>query len=222
MKNFVLILSTLILITLLVFFYQKSFDKGIDTIQTATEVKKDLNTQTKDLQDTISQINDAFGSLKETSRISNLLKNDRQELVLVDGGDYYIYTNNNLKFEINLDKGVFSNSKDKTFYISDSGNLILVFTGKFNQSEVNLSLLIDKSKTKCDNTGLEKILINDNEFFCGEIATEEKDNYIVTCNLEKNNICFDLEYTITNIMNNKIDDKLKIEDLILKNIVFNK
>jgi len=222
MKNFILILSTAILIILVMFFYQKSFDKGIEVVQKATEVKKDLNAQTKDLQYTLSQINDAFGTLKETSRMSNLLKNDKQELNLIDGGDYYIYSNADFKFEINLDKRVFSNDKDKTFYISDGSNLILVFTGKSNQKDVNLSLLVDKNKTKCDNTGLNKILVNDNEFFCGEIKTEEEGVYVMGCNLEKNNICFDFEYTITNILNNTIEDNLKIEELILKNIVFNK
>jgi len=221
MKNFILILSTFVLVTLLVFFYQKSLDKGIDLTSKALEVKNTMNISTEELKYTVEQINEAFGSLKEVSRMSTLLKNNKQELNLVDKGEYFVYTNSDLKFDISLEKRIFSNDKEKTFYVNDNGNLILVFAGMANQSEVNLSLLIDKSKTKCDNTELADILINDILYKCGEIKTEEQNRYMMMCNLEKDNTCLHFEYIVTNIVG-KIEESLKVENLILKNIVFNK
>lgn len=222
MKNFILILSTLILVVLLVFFYQRSFDEGVNSIQEANEVKTDLNVQTEELNYTMSQINDAFGSLKETSKLSKLLKSDKQEIQFFDKEGYFVYSNSDFKFDINLDKNIFSNSKDKTFFVTDDSNLVLVFTGISNQSEVNLSLLVDKTKKTCDLTGLEKILINENIYYCGLADNEEKDKYIMICKVLRFDTCLNFEYTITNVFNNVVDDNLKVENLILKNIVFNK
>jgi hypothetical protein len=222
MKNFILILSTLILVVLLVFFYQRSFDKGVDLVEKADEVKTNLNIQMEDLNYTISQINDAFGSLKETSKLSKLLKSNKQEIQFVDKEGYLVYSNSELKFDINLDKNIFSDSKDKTFFVVDDSDLVLVFTGAYNQSDVNLSLLVDKTKKDCDFAGLEKILVNENIYYCGLVENEEKDVHIMSCKILRFNTCLNFEYTITNVIDNIIGDNLKVENLILKNIVFNK
>jgi hypothetical protein len=222
MKNFILIFSTLVLMVLLVFFYQRSFDEGVDLMQKAQEVKTGLNIQTEDLNYTMSQINDAFGALQETSKLSKLLKSDKQEIQFTENAEHFVYSNSDLKFDINLDKNIFSNNLDKTFFVEDSGNLVLIFTGMSGSSEVNLSLLIDKAEKTCDLVGLEKVLVNDNTFYCGLMETEETDKYIMSCKILRLDTCLNFEYTITNITDGIISDNLKIENLILKNIVFNK
>ncbi len=207
---------------LLVFFYQRSFNEGVDLIQKAKDVKTGLNIQTEDLNYTMSQINDAFGSLKETSKLSKLLKSDKKEIQFVDKEGYFVYSNSELKFDIKLDNNIFSNELNKTFFVEDNGNMVLVFTGMSKNSEVNLSLLIDKAEKACELTGLKEMKVNDNIFYCGLVENEEKDKYIMSCKILRLDTCLNFEYTITNVLNGIIADNLKVENLILKNITFNK
>ena len=215
MKKFIFVIFTLILICLLILLYQWGLNKKEENID-INQTKENLD----EIQNTYEHVSGTLSDLKNIGELSNLLKQDKQEIVLNELDDKYVYENIEFKFGINLDKNIFFKDKEKSFFFQDEDNLILIFMGKYIESNVNLAVLANNEINDCKKNNFKEVVVNDNTFLCDEpISNNQEGEYGINCVIIKNDLCFDFEYILSNI-SDKIPDDILIENILFKNIYF--
>ena len=215
MKKFIFVIFTLILVCLLILLYQWGLNKKEENID-INQTKENMD----EIQNTYEHVSGALSDLKNIGELSNLLKQDKQEVVLNELDNEYVYENIEFKFGINLDKNVFSKDKEKSFFFKDTDNLILIFMGKYIESDVNLAVLVNNEVSNCKKNNFKEVVVNDNTFLCDEpISNNQKKEYGINCVIIKNDLCFDIEYMLSNI-SDKIPDDILIENILFRNIYF--
>ena len=214
MKNFVFIILTLGLVLLLVFFYQESFDKALVSYNKVQEVKKVQN----DMKDNFIQMNSVLDEFKAMTELSNNLKNNKKELMLEEEDGKLIYFNENVGLKMYFDNKIFSKEKEKNFIFENDSDLIALFGGEYKGKELAISVLIDSDTEKCGEDNFLEMKSGDNVFLCDDsIATGEKYEYGITCSIAKNGLCFNFEYIS---FEGDLDDTIKVENILLNNLVF--
>lgn len=200
---------------MLILLYQWGLNKKEENID-INQTKENLD----EIQNTYEHVSGALSDLKNIGELSNLLKQDKQEIVLNELDDKYVYENIEFKFGINLDKNIFFKDKEKSFFFKDEDNLILIFMGKYIESNVNLAVLVNNEISNCKKNNFKEVVVNDNTFLCDEpISNNQEGEYGINCVIIKNDLCFDFEYILSNI-SDKIPDDILIENILFKNIYF--
>jgi len=221
MKNFILTIFTVSLIGLLLFFYCQNLKTSWELADVTTTTTKVIDDRLMLAKEGMKKISEAWDDLQETSQLSNLVKNSKKEITLEAEKDFFVYSDPKFGFEMKLPNNIFTNNSQDNLAFGDDEISILSFSGKYQTNLIHAVLLIDSSNQSCDNNNSEKININDIDFLCSKpVIDKTAFEYIQNCYTIKNNLCFDIEYGISNFKEKILPMELNIEDVLLKNISF--
>ncbi len=205
---------TLGLVLLVIFFYQQSFDKALIGFNRASEVKE----KTDDIRESLMQMNSALNELKSTTELSNNFKKNKKEIQLGDEEDKYVFVNENIGLKMFFDKKIFSNEGGRNFVFDDGADFIGFFDGRYLNKELAISVLANRDIENCLKDKEIKITNGDNVYSCNDtLMPGDKYSYGITCNIVKYDYCFNFEYIS---FTDKIDDEIKVENILLNNILF--
>lgn len=203
------------------FFYQQNLKISWKLADIVTTTTKAVDGQLAVIQEGIKQINNAWNELQGTSQLSNLIKNSKEEMTLVNNGDFYVYENTKIGFSVKLPNNMFLNNPADNLTFGDEQTVILLFNGQYQNYPLHVAMLIENDKQNCWPDDVSEFKINDVSFKCESAFFDDKSReYHINCYVVKDNWCFDIEYAVNDIKSINLPKEIAVENVLLNNINF--
>lgn len=208
MKKFILSLLAISLFFILIFFYQVGFKKT-ETTTTTTKVNN------SELMYGLNELKDAINIFQSSFKLSSEFDKNKQELVLEEKDDSFVYINDLANISIDLEKTLFNNDENSNFSLESDEYIIALLNGSQSGKDVSLIFFFSKDDYMYENEINREIEIDGNMFKCNEDWGEDY-TYSASCAISKNNWYYTFEYLSYADKENVIS----VEDILLKKIHF--
>ncbi len=208
MKKFILSLLAISLFFILIFFYQTGFKKT-EITTTTTKVNN------SELIYGLNELKDAINIFQSSFKLSSEFDKNKQELVLEEKDDSFVYSNDLANISIDLEKTLFNNDENSNFSLESDEYIIALLNGSQSGKDVSLIFFFSKNDYMYENEINREIEIDGNMFKCNEDWGEDY-TYSASCVINKNNWYYTFEYLSYVDKENVIS----VEDILLKKIHF--